>query len=150
MNSTYYSTSALGTAPPTQAKTGTITSTGKIVYGTNTKFLTELVVGGYIFRSGTAEIRQIASIVSDTQLYLEEKFATNITPAIAVAYVPPSRAVSIAIFGDGAAGTVNGVALKAGEKVEFNKYSGSQPGSLYVDPVVVNGTGGLLKITILT
>ena len=64
--------------------TGSITihsSNTKIVYGTNTQFLTELTEGGSISIEGN--VFQIASIDSDTQLTLADWFGTTVSEVAA-------------------------------------------------------------------
>lgn len=68
-----------GTIPFSKPFQGTIISQGNAVRGTNTRFLTDLSPDDHIHAKDV--VRKIAYIVSDTLLFLEAGFPTDITSA---------------------------------------------------------------------
>ena len=78
---------AKGTIPLSETLTGTIESDnsgpdtaleGRIVIGTGTIFLTELMPGDFLY-DGDAAVRKIRYIYSDTMLELEEPFPASLS-----------------------------------------------------------------------
>lgn len=71
---------AKGTIPQPSGISGTIISTGKLVRGTNTLFLSQIGVGDYIYAKDV--IRQVKTVYSDTTLELSQEFPTDISVAV--------------------------------------------------------------------
>lgn len=86
--SSYYGIPASGTAFPTkgtipvaQPRQGTFISQGVKVRGTNTKFLSDIYAGDFIYAKDV--LRKVKYVESDTLLTLEQPFPTDVAAAIA-------------------------------------------------------------------
>lgn len=145
MNTNYYviAASTIDTVPAaSSALTGTISSAGVQITGSGTAFLTELQVGDFIFEYTTnKEVRQIASISSDTELSLTSEFTSTVSNK---AYKRTRGTVYNRIEFEvaGANATINNVAAATGQKGVFEN------SNRRLDPIVVeNGLTTTVKIT---
>lgn len=71
---------AKGTIPIAAQKTGTISSTGASVRGTNTVFATELRENDFLY-DGDAAVRRITKIISNTLLEVTHGFPSDLSDA---------------------------------------------------------------------
>lgn len=81
-------TNEIASFPAAELKTGTVSSTGVVVSGTSTLFLSELCYPNmdvtksqypFLFNPSTGEIREIVSIQSDTNLTIKNAFGTALS-----------------------------------------------------------------------
>ena len=114
---------------------GTITATGTVVVGTNTKFLTYIQQGSWI--SVDNQAYKVASVSSDTLLKTEVACGA-VSDAFAVVAPNTPSTVSIANTGATDTPTVNGVVMPAGLSNNYNENS--------LEPINYDGTGGELTI----
>ena len=105
-------------APTTQ--TGTISSTGKIVSGTSTKFLSECQVNGYLYNGTDFEFIKIVRILSDVLLELEYAPATAFS-GDTVEYIEPIRCANYVVSNTGSSTAT----------LYFRDYDGSWTSSVY-------------------
>jgi len=138
-----------------QTLTGTISTNGIFVTGVGTLFTTE-IGGGDIQPPMTAtkvfqdrswlfdgtEVRRITAVVDDTHLTLEEAFTTPLV-AVAVKFVRASRAMQMSYLALTAGGIVDGNTLIASE---FGGFGLASDGTVCVDPIVIDGTGGSVRV----
>lgn len=138
-NATLISLAGHETIPVSLAKTGTITTKGVSVYGTATKFLSQVQPGDWIYDSSQDEVQQVKNVVDDTNLVLATAFTADIAGAIAL-----KVSQSIYTFVQGtfaAAGQVDNVAAPAGTYV-WNKGGRDRTAARdFIDPLCIDSTG---------
>lgn len=137
--------------------TGTITTTGVMVYGTATLFTTEIAAAdsgmlgsvsklephGWLLNNVNGETRRIKSIVSDIQLVLESGFTNEYNGT--VKYVKPSRTKQMSFVQISGTVIVDGVTLATsegsgwGDTANTNVHTNS--------PIVIDSTAGVLHLT---
>lgn len=139
--------------PAAVTLTGTISSTGTVVTGVGTLFLSEItstVNPGilkykYIYNSVTNEIREIASVQTDTTLTLVSAFAA---PLSGVALTCPSNKFNykeISVICAGASGVAATVGNAPVTLMQTSVFTFRWIGG--VAPIAVDGTGSPLQIT---
>lgn len=139
--------------PQAAAGTGTITQAlgNTMIVGVGTAFLTEADIDDWIYIKGQNEFRKITVITSDTVLYVDQGFTLALA-GIAFHITPASRYKEISFLVTGAAAaTVDGVSYAQNESVDFNK--AGQTGSFadhYIDPLDIDATATVVKITVLS
>lgn len=142
------------TFPTADTLTGTVSSSGTVVTGTGTLFLTEMFYPGnyllqrykYLVKPSTGEIMEIERIVSDTVLHLKTAFAVALSGAAvqAIEEVKGFKSISIS-------------PIAAGVKIFYpNKTSVTLDASTIVNldnndniikPVGLDGTTGNAQVT---
>lgn len=146
--------------------TGTFTTSGVMVYGTGTTFLTDF--GGnslynglgnpstvnphpYLFAPdfGGGEVRKVKEVISDTQMILETQFTGgSILAATPVRYVPESRTKQMSILEVSGTVVVNGITLSNNE---FTGWGTTQAINFdTTEPIVIDSTSGVLHLTKFT
>lgn len=137
--------------------TGTLTSSGRIVTGVGTLFMSEIASGlsqigspsttrpnGWIF-NGSNEVAQIKDVVNDTTLVLDEAFTADILISQTVKFVKPSRVVQMSLMSVEAGGIVNGQTLGAAEFTGWGMTASQNART--VDPVVIDSTTSDVRVT---
>lgn len=145
-NTTFYSqSSGTDSAPQSISLTGTVTTSGVYVTGIGTAFLTELHNYDWLLDATTnKELRKVISVQDDTHCIIDSKFTADITIAQALRRVikPAAKEININIP-TGATGNINGQAVTAPEVVPFTGEN------KYLDPLVLEVTGGTFKVNIV-
>lgn len=153
-NTNPYKVTSKVTIPAAANGTGTIVTQGKAIVGTSTLFKAggELRRGCWIVDIAADEMRQVDSVESDTLAYLTEAFSSDITsstPSIISTVDLNNRTISFGILSGLADGEVNGMVFDNGTSFVFTK-EGDTKGNFksFQDPVIVDGTGTTITITI--
>lgn len=139
---------------------GTISTSGQMVYGTGTTFLSSL--GGtslyngvgnpstatphrYIFVPSFGEVRKVKDVISDTQCVLESSFTGNIIAPVTFQYVVESRTKQMSFLVTSGTVSVDNVSWAADT---FSGWDNTEPINFNtVDPVVIDATSGALVLT---
>lgn len=148
----------INTAPDKyQTLTGVLTTSGTLVTGSGTLFMTEIGGGlsqigspttvnngGWIF-NGSNEVAQIKDVVNNTTLVLVQAFTSDITITQTVKFVKPSRCnqMSFVSLGDGA--VVNGQTVNENQFTGWG-YTASQ-NARTCDPIVIDSRSASVSVT---
>lgn len=160
-NSNNYLITTLETLPLSSSLTGTVSvvNTKTAVVGVATLFTTEIGYSGsdisiqstsptklgWLWDTTNGEIRRITDVLSATLLYIEEPFTNNLAGAT-VKLVPVSRYKAIEWTDTGGGGgEVNGIALSPAES--GGVFAGDFRNT-NVDPIIFDGTGGDIAVTV--
>lgn len=149
-NDNYYVQGAgIETVPTSTAGTGTITSTGRQITGTGTLFTTELSRYSWVFdATNNKEVRRVMSIKSDTVCYVDEAFSVDIAVAQAYSIVKRPAMTNIGIgIPTGATGNINNSAVTEQTVINFCAADNVNASQAFVNPVVLEVTGGTFIIT---
>ncbi len=95
--------------PISTALTGTLTSTGKKVVGTDTLFLTEISIGDYIVNETTQETAIVHKVETDTLLHLVAATTTALSTATCKRIRPGGIKKATITFAGTGPGTIRGV-----------------------------------------
>lgn len=134
--------------PSYAVKTGTVVTVtaegGKAVKGTATLFLTEYKAGDWLPSTLNTQVRRINSITSDTLMWIDEAFTTQLAGEKAK-NTPDSRWTEITLQPQtGATGTINAAALLAAHQYKFKKDNGYP-----VNPVAIKVTAGVVEVLLV-
>lgn len=104
--------SAVNTIPTVRTGTGTMSSTGKVVTGTGTAFLSEIKIGFKLFNG--VELKTVTKVFSDTSIEIDSAFGVALD-ADAVSYLNlgDQKLMSFSIAPSGAGVEMNGVEIPA-------------------------------------
>lgn len=108
-----------GIIPVGTAATGTVTSSGTTVVGTNTLFTREFVRGMVMYSPSLKQSRRIAGVYDDTHLILESAFSSSLSSAT-VQYVRPQYTSIIVECTGSADAVLQNRPLKAGTLLSYN------------------------------
>lgn len=136
----------------------TATAASKTLVGTASLALTEIggdagignpttltQIGAWLLDKTNNELRRISDVVSNTIVVLESGF-TNAQVATTLYYVPQSKAAQIGIACAAGGGLVNNEALPVNG---FVNYGSDQGTDYFINPLLVDGSSGTLKVSIL-
>lgn len=115
------------TFPAPSTKTGTIDhdNTSKWIVGTGTAFLTECMVGDYLYAND--ELRKITDIDSNTRMQVESAFGANLNDVdVKIVKAGIYRHVGFKNIG-GVDGELDGNAFPSDEAVNYNWDAGLAP-----------------------
>jgi len=147
-NSIYYSITSKVTVPATATKTGTITTKGKNVVGTGTKFNSEIKKGDWIADLVTNnELRIVTDVRDNLFLTIDSAFSADIGGATLTVVRSRAKQISLANAG-GATATIDGTTMAVGESVTYPKSNKNPDGKDFIDPLLVNATGTTVKVQI--
>lgn len=133
--------------PLEQAKTGTVSSTGKIITGTGTLFTTEAQGGQWVYSSSQNEVRRIIKISSATELEIDFPFTTPLVAAPFVV-VPASRYTKLQYFNvGGGIAQIDGVNIAAAATGAFEINRDSVSKHDFLDPIIVDGSVSNILLT---
>jgi hypothetical protein len=100
--------------PVSGSLTGTLTSTGKTVRGTNTLFLSELSVGDYLLNPANDELQIVERIESDTLLHVKALFTSGLSGTTCKRIKNKHLRKMRVVFALGAVGTIRGASQTTG------------------------------------
>ncbi len=145
-------TNAQESVPVSTSGTGTITSVNNAqILGVGTAFRSEINIRDWIYIKAQNAFRKVVTIVSDTELYLQEDFSTplagssfNITP------LSHFSEISVKVVQGAANAEIDGDTYVANEIATFSKASrGTRAfGDNKVDPIDVDATGSDVRVTV--
>ena len=139
-------------------KTGTISSTGKVVTGTSTKFLSQCEVGGFLYNATDFEFVEIVKIFSDTLMILKYIPLTDFS-ADNVDYLRPVRCANFNVSNTGGSSAtiyfrnISGVWDSSTYKAGLTRSFGISPSEVrgitkVPQPMVVDGTGTTISTNV--
>jgi hypothetical protein len=136
-----YSSDAKAWYPtPSANLTGTLTSTGKTIKGTDTLFRSELSPGDYLLNATADELQKVARIESDTLLYLDAALTTPISGATCKRIKNDNMKAMQIVFTT-ANGTIRGASQASGGAWPFGQvWRMKKDGG--IDPQLVTPSGG--------
>lgn len=117
-----------GTLPTGRTLTGTFSSVGLIVTGTDTLFTTELAgMRGWLYSTTDNELRPFFQINGDTNLQLEEAFTSNQTDEPVIVCTPLYMSISAFSSHATAPANLNNKEFSAGSTKNYNFDAGVNP-----------------------
>ncbi|MES2395818.1 MAG: hypothetical protein V4549_07435 [Bacteroidota bacterium] len=128
--------------------TGTVVTHGIAVVGTGTLFTTEMRVGSYLVDLANDEVRRVYRVDSDTLAFLDIAFTvdlSSVAPEIIAAHQMKVKLISLdtedSCF-------VDGVAFTGVMTIPRTGNDRSSRSDL-IDPIIVDASGGSMKVEIL-
>lgn len=143
------------TLPASSSGSGTFTTDGKRLNGTNTKFATELPINSWVFDLTNNEFRQIERCDSDTLAWIRQPFS-NVLTDLAVVKISNTDGISCENFISSVSGTVTLVTnqeaiIPNGVSISLSKSSRTRSGKNdIVDPCIIDATNGVAVIGNIT
>lgn len=117
-----------GTIPTGRTLTGTFSSVGNIVTGTDTLFTTELAgMQGWLYSTTDNELRMFTQINGDTNLYLDKPFTNNQTDEPMIVCTPLYMGIAAKSSHATVAANLNNRTFAAGSVSNFNFDAGVNP-----------------------
>lgn len=149
-----YQLTTLTSVPAPTTGTGTIETAGKVVIGTGTLFSTELPAGSFVLSLAAGELRKVVKVNSNTSAILDYAFSAPIAALSTLYFIPEDKThiaeiSAIAATGAGAF-DINGVVWP--EAVEYKASKANRErmsGVDFVDPIIVDGTGSTVKVSLI-
>lgn len=108
-----------GFIPLGENATGTVSSSGTTVVGTNTQFTVDFVRGMNMYAPSLKQVVGIAGVYDDTHLILEEPFVSNLTNAT-VQFIRANYVSIIAECNGSADAVLQNRPFKSGTLLSFN------------------------------
>tara|TARA_R110002126_G_scaffold217897_2_gene363682 strand:+ start:400 stop:888 length:489 start_codon:yes stop_codon:yes gene_type:complete len=144
------------TVPASTPATGTIDTSGITVIGTGTEFLSEMMAGSWIYSSTLGEIRKVVRVDSDLVAYIDKAFGSDLA-SIALFIIPESdtHIVTMTLIATGGTPTIDGIAyggaLTSIPVITLTKEGRSTSSTRdFIDPVIVDATGGSMTVITLS
>jgi hypothetical protein len=144
-------TNAKSLVPFTTNGTGTIATTGKIVTGTGTLFLTEMPVGSILW-NGAGEYRTVKQVSGNLKAVLDHPFTADIGAGATPHILKPqdNNAIEIDVIFSVLGGTITtteDAAIPNNMPVGLSKSNRQISSSIdFVSPLIVDATGGATAI----
>ena len=145
------------TVPASTPATGTIVTSGTAVTGTGTKFLSEMMAGSWIYSASQGEVRKVVRVDSDLAAYIDKAFTTDLASAAPV-IIPESdtHIVTMTLIATAGTPTIDGIAYGGSASTGFPVITLTKEGRStsstrdFIDPVIVNATGGSMTVITLS
>ena len=139
--------------PAATTLTGTVTSVGTLVTGTNTLFTTEILDQEvlyhplkykFLYDSNQTAVREIAYVLSDTSLILKEAFAGDMSSQTLKCPDPMIEYSDVSVLAIAAGAVLDGVVLASGSVVNYHT---ERDGAF--KPCAINGTTGNIQLEVV-
>lgn len=147
----FYLLTTKDTVPQSDAKTGTFTTSGKVVTGSGTSFLTEVKIGDWLVNLAGDEVAEVIKVNSDTQLEIKFKFSSDVAAATAVRIVDSriAKVMYMELSNDGGVDTtIDGETFLADKATSFGQPNVRGERHGLVVPKVVDGATSNVTVNI--